>query len=125
MAARPPARAARCQSSGTCAATHAPTASTISPSEESRSSSSLGISLPSALPRADLPDRLPHRFPLLGEGAGALLLVGVAPHGHELLGSRLAGVGEPELEGAPEGALGRGHGPRRVAGDALAEDLRF
>src|SRR5260370_5133707 len=48
---------------------------------------------------------LPARLSLLDEGARSLLLVGVAPHPHEVLGPEPAGVGQAQLEGAPERLL--------------------
>src|SRR6478735_12645476 len=58
---------------------------------------------------------------LLGEGPGALLLVGMAPHRHQVDGARLAGVGETELERPPQGPLAGGHRRRRVLGDPLRQ----
>src|ERR1700722_16513157 len=55
-------------------------------------------------------DRGPLRLPLLGEGRGTFDLVGVPPHGDELRGPRLAGVGQPLLERAPQCPLGGCHG---------------
>ena len=54
--------------------------------------------------------------PLLGEGARALLLVGVAPHRHELRRAGPAGVGEAELERAPQRPLGRAPSPPASSG---------
>ena len=51
----------------------------------------------------------PARVPLLGECLRALLLVGMAPHRHELAGAGAAGVGQAQLERAPEGPLRRPH----------------
>ena len=58
----------------------------------------------------------PPRLALLGEGARALLLVGVAPHADELPGAGAARVGEPELERAPQRPLGRAPSRRGSSG---------
>ena len=69
-----------------------------------------------AAPRSrtlDAPRRVdPLRLALLGEGLGAFLLVGVAPHRDQLFGPGFAGIGQAELEGTPQGALGGRHGGR-------------
>ena len=52
----------------------------------------------------------PLRIPLLGEGQRALDLVGMTPHGDQFVRAGLAGVGEPLLERAPQGAFRGRHG---------------
>ena len=70
------------------------------------------------------PDGEAHsRLTLLGEGQRSLGLVGMAPHGDQLGGTRLAGVGEALFEGPPERPLGGRHGRRGVAGDLLGQGL--
>jgi acyl-CoA synthetase (AMP-forming)/AMP-acid ligase II len=61
----------------------------------------------------DVSDRVdPLRLALFGEGPGTFFLVGVTPHRDQLFGSRFAGIGQPQLERAPQGALGGRHGGR-------------
>src|SRR5260370_11227287 len=66
---------------------------------------------------------LPARLSLLDEGARSLLLVGVAPHPHEVLGPEPAGVGQAQLERAPESLLRAAERGGRVAGAGLGEPL--
>src|ERR1039458_8724175 len=51
----------------------------------------------------------PPRISLLGEGQWSFFLIGMTPHGDQLLGPRLAGVGQPQLQRPPQGPLGGGH----------------
>src|SRR4029453_4351143 len=67
----------------------------------------------------------PVRLPLLGERPRALLLVGMAPHRDQLAGTGAAGVGQAQLEAAPESPLRAPHAWGRVAGDLLGERLRL
>src|SRR5277367_6661236 len=78
-------------------------------------------SVPACTPRrrADLPEALPGSrialqrkpigCPLVGERLRAFVLVGVAPHRRQMLGTLPAGIGQAVLERPPESSFGGPH----------------